>query len=77
MYTAIFPLKDEFNLSMVWCTLVVLFSLYPLKTQKVLELGYKREYSVVVEFQVNSRQVKPHNNKLIYLLILKLLGLKD
>ncbi|KAL0832480.1 hypothetical protein ABMA28_000704 [Loxostege sticticalis] len=27
MYTAIFPLKDEFNLSMVWCTLVVLFSL--------------------------------------------------
>ncbi|CAH2991521.1 unnamed protein product [Chilo suppressalis] len=26
IYTAIFPLKDEFNLSMVWCLLVVLFS---------------------------------------------------
>ncbi|CAH2071913.1 unnamed protein product, partial [Iphiclides podalirius] len=26
MYTTIFPLKDEFNLSMVWCLLVVLFS---------------------------------------------------
>ncbi|XP_063360112.1 transmembrane protein 161B [Cydia amplana] len=26
MYTSIFPLKDEFNLSMVWCLLVVLFS---------------------------------------------------
>ncbi|OWR45261.1 Heat shock protein cognate 4 [Danaus plexippus plexippus] len=29
VYTAYFPLKDEFNLSMVWCLLVVLFSLYP------------------------------------------------
>ncbi|XP_013187407.1 transmembrane protein 161B [Amyelois transitella] len=27
VYTSIFPLKDEFNLSMVWCFLVVLFSL--------------------------------------------------
>ncbi|XP_028169741.1 transmembrane protein 161B [Ostrinia furnacalis] len=27
MYTSVFPLKDEFNLSMVWCLLVVLFSL--------------------------------------------------
>ncbi|XP_026322462.1 transmembrane protein 161B [Hyposmocoma kahamanoa] len=26
VYTSIFPLKDEFNLSMVWCLLVVLFS---------------------------------------------------
>ncbi|XP_034829876.1 transmembrane protein 161B [Maniola hyperantus] len=26
IYTAIFPLKDEFNLSMVWCLLVILFS---------------------------------------------------
>ncbi|CAH2105229.1 unnamed protein product [Euphydryas editha] len=26
IYTSIFPLKDEFNLSMVWCLLVVLFS---------------------------------------------------
>ncbi|XP_026745080.1 transmembrane protein 161B [Trichoplusia ni] len=26
VYTSIFPLKDEFNLSMVWCILVVLFS---------------------------------------------------
>ncbi|XP_039749579.1 transmembrane protein 161B [Pararge aegeria] len=26
IYTAYFPLKDEFNLSMVWCLLVVLFS---------------------------------------------------
>ncbi|CAG9559519.1 unnamed protein product [Danaus chrysippus] len=26
VYTAYFPLKDEFNLSMVWCLLVVLFS---------------------------------------------------
>ncbi|KAG6454480.1 hypothetical protein O3G_MSEX008714 [Manduca sexta] len=27
VYTSIFPLKDEFNLSMVWCLLVVLFSI--------------------------------------------------
>ncbi|XP_053603802.1 transmembrane protein 161B [Plodia interpunctella] len=27
VYTSIFPLKDEFNLSMVWCFLVVMFSL--------------------------------------------------
>lgn len=26
IYTSVFPLKDEFNLSMVWCLLVVLFS---------------------------------------------------
>ncbi|XP_041970468.1 transmembrane protein 161B [Aricia agestis] len=26
VYTSVFPLKDEFNLSMVWCFLVVLFS---------------------------------------------------
>ncbi|XP_013164473.1 PREDICTED: transmembrane protein 161B [Papilio xuthus] len=26
IYTGIFPLKDEFNLSMVWCLLVVLFT---------------------------------------------------
>ncbi|VVD06052.1 unnamed protein product [Leptidea sinapis] len=26
LYTYVFPLKDEFNLSMVWCLLVVLFS---------------------------------------------------
>lgn len=26
VYTSVFPLKDEFNLSMVWCILVVLFS---------------------------------------------------
>ncbi|KAJ8727318.1 hypothetical protein PYW07_001437 [Mythimna separata] len=26
VYTSVFPLKDEFNLSMVWCLLVVLFS---------------------------------------------------
>ncbi|XP_052740840.1 transmembrane protein 161B isoform X2 [Bicyclus anynana] len=26
IYTSFFPLKDEFNLSMVWCLLVVLFS---------------------------------------------------
>ncbi|KAI8423947.1 hypothetical protein MSG28_002617 [Choristoneura fumiferana] len=26
VYTSFFPLKDEFNLSMVWCLLVVLFS---------------------------------------------------
>ncbi|XP_037869023.1 transmembrane protein 161B [Bombyx mori] len=27
VYTSIFPLKDEFNLSMVWCLLVILFSI--------------------------------------------------
>lgn len=30
VYQAFFPLKDEMNLSMMWCGLVLIFSLYPL-----------------------------------------------
>lgn len=29
IYQFFFPLKDEMNLSMMWCTLVVLFAMYP------------------------------------------------
>lgn len=29
VYQAFFPLKDEVNLSMMWCTLVLVFAVYP------------------------------------------------
>lgn len=29
VYQAFFPLKDEVNLSMMWCTLVLVFAMYP------------------------------------------------
>lgn len=29
MYHSFFPLKDEINLSMMWCSLVVIFAMYP------------------------------------------------
>lgn len=31
IYHSFFPLKDEFNLSMMWCTLLLIFTMYPLR----------------------------------------------
>ena len=31
MYNSWYPIKDEINLSMLWCCLVIGFALYPLK----------------------------------------------
>lgn len=33
VYQTFFPLKDEINLSMMWCTLVLIFAVYPLQSR--------------------------------------------
>lgn len=33
VYQVFFPLKDEVNLSMLWCTLVLVFAVYPFHSQ--------------------------------------------
>lgn len=39
-YQVFFPLKDEVNLSMMWCTLVLVFAVYPFVYQNLQNSQY-------------------------------------